>query len=134
MPTPLPPALPPPAASPLYGVVRALDGDVVIDTADAALARLVELLTRRPHLLGTLADASNPDSSHRRAAVAELREDLDVHASCVVRLGVPDAVQLAAQIITAASPDNPNGAGRVGGGADRSASRANPRNPRKDRP
>lgn len=118
------PTAPPPPPTPLYGVVRADAGTVVIDTADAALARLVEILDRRPSLLASLADASYHAGTYRPSALASLRADPDVRAAFSMRLDVDDATRLATAIITAAStPGSPGPAAvrAVGGGADRSA-------------
>jgi hypothetical protein len=96
---------PTPPPSPIYGVARPDRGDVVIDVSDAAISRLVELLLRRPSLLGTLGDACAPTGRRRHLAIAALRADRDVRATCTVRLEVGVAVDLAASIIAAAAPD-----------------------------
>jgi hypothetical protein len=91
--------------NPLYGVARPDRGDVVIDVTDAAITRLIELLLRCPWIVAALSDVTTPPGRRRHAALAALREDPDVRAACAVRLTIPDAVELAAAIIAAASPD-----------------------------
>lgn len=100
---------PPPPPGPYTRTVRAVDGGVEFDLTDAVLARLVELLSRRPYLLDTLARAAGHGRATgpqvmalRRAAVVELRDDHGVRATATFRLPVDDATELAAAVIAAA--------------------------------
>lgn len=93
---------------------------MLLDVVDAALTRLVELLERRPQLLGSLASASHSASNvtsragrYRLDALLELRADPHVRDACTVHLSLEDAVQLATEIIAAASPDHSPGRSRV---------------------
>jgi hypothetical protein len=97
-----------------YGMVRAGSGEVVVDVADAAVTRLLELLERRPSLFGPLGRASGHGGSRgRHAAIVELLADPDVRGACTVHLSVEDAVQLATEIIAAATPNHSPGLARI---------------------
>lgn len=99
-----------------YGAVRPSDGEVILDVGDAALTRIVELIDRRPHLLATLADAANHRRLSRHAALMELLADPDIRQATTVHLSVEDAVELATEIIAAATPAPSPGRARAVGG------------------
>lgn len=109
----------PPQPPPIYGMARPEDGAVVLDVTDAALARLVDLLARRPTLMRALVDATRPVYPDAVDARRALRDDPDVRAACTIRLEVPDAVDLAASLIACASPTTPSLRPRVGARAER---------------
>lgn len=102
-----------------YGAVRPGPDGVILDVVDAALTRLVELLDRRPFLIAELYDAANARGQDRRRRITALLADAHVRAACTVHLSVEDAVELAAEIIDAATPEPSPGRARgaVGGRA-----------------
>lgn len=94
-----------------YGTVSPGVDEVILDVVTQAVTRLVELLERRPSLFGELGDASSPGRP-RRGALAALLADPDVRAACTVHLSVEDAVELATEIIDAATPEPSPGRAR----------------------